>query len=361
MNADSSLRVEMFPRGMLVASGEDIPNGHSCRARMMVCEVARGDVNLDVLTELQTAAGAGVLKAAMAAYLKHVAGQDKSKLKTRFLELRQEAMKRIAVGHTRTPENIALMMLGIENFSDFAGTEVDAAKLREEAWTALIVAGEKQDQHQKDEQPAERFKTLLRGIFASGRAHIRDAQTGYAPDLYADRLGWIEKMCQVEVNGKWEILATARGEAIGWMEKIIDFDKDGFDLYLEPEATYAALRQFSVEQGHPMPWSKTALWKALNEAGLLESIDTAPEEDRQPRLTVRKTIYRQRTRVLHVNAEKVLEIDFAPTAPKADAGLTSDRLAIPTDLMWGWTDPPLGPTWTDLGHGWTDYLAELLD
>jgi hypothetical protein len=59
MNADSSLRTEMPPRGLLAASGEDTPSGHSLRARKMICEISPGDVDLPVLSEMQRAADRG--------------------------------------------------------------------------------------------------------------------------------------------------------------------------------------------------------------------------------------------------------------------------------------------------------------
>src|SRR5262249_32492194 len=61
MNADASLRPEMYPRGLILATGEDVPSGHSLRARMVVVEIGKGDVDLGRLTQLQAAAEAGTL------------------------------------------------------------------------------------------------------------------------------------------------------------------------------------------------------------------------------------------------------------------------------------------------------------
>jgi hypothetical protein len=297
MNADGSLRTEMHPRGLLAASGEDTPSGHSLRARKIICEISSGDVDLAVLTEMQSAADEGALKDAMASYIKYVGGQDKNLLKKRFAELRAEARKRVGGGHSRTPENAALLMLGIENMLEYAasiGADIDVAKLRGEAWEALLATGQEQDRHQRDEQPPERFMTLLRGLLSSGRAHIRNAESDYAPDS-ARLLGWTES----EFNEK--IVLRPGGHSIGWI------DESEENLFLDPNATYAEIQQFARIQGQPLPLTQGALWKHLREAGLLE-----PGEE--GRHTVKKSINGHRPRVLHLKMSKVLEIE-AVAAP----------------------------------------------
>jgi hypothetical protein len=257
----------------------------------MICEISPGDVHLTVLSDMQRAAGAGVLREAMASYIKYVAGQDKSSLKRRVMELRADATKKVGGGHSRTPENAALLMLGVENLLAYAasiGADLDGEKLRGEAWEALLATGQDQDRHQRDEQPAERFKALLQGLLSSGGAHIRDAYRGSPPG--ACMLGWTEK----EYGDKVRI--EPGGRSIGWI--------DGEDLFLEPDAAYAELQQFSQRQGHPLALTKGALWKRVGEAGLLE-----PGEE--GRHTVKKTIGDHRRRVLHLKASKVLENETA--------------------------------------------------
>jgi hypothetical protein len=225
----------------------------------------------------------------MAGYVRYVAAQDRSSFKRRVKELRAEAVKKFSGGHSRTPENAALLMLGVENFLAYAesiGAGLDAEKLRSEAWEALLATGQDQDRHQRDEQPAERFKALLQGLLSSGGAHIRDAYRGSPPG--ACMLGWTEK----EYGDKVQI--QPGGRSIGWI--------DGEDLFLEQDATYAELQQFAQRQGHTLALTKGALWKRLCEAGLLE-----PGEE--GRNTVKKTIGGHRPRVLHLKASKVLEIE----------------------------------------------------
>ena len=69
MRPDGSLRPVKPPRGLILSTGEDIPSGWSLRARMLIIEVAAGDVDRDVLTRCQRDAAAGRYAAAMSAYL----------------------------------------------------------------------------------------------------------------------------------------------------------------------------------------------------------------------------------------------------------------------------------------------------
>ena len=55
MNADGTLRPTYFPRCLIVATGEDVPIGHSLRARMNIVPVAKGDIEPHML--LASAAG----------------------------------------------------------------------------------------------------------------------------------------------------------------------------------------------------------------------------------------------------------------------------------------------------------------
>jgi hypothetical protein len=240
---------------------------------------------------MQRVAAKGTLKEAMAGYIKYVAGQDKSLFKKRFVELRSEATKRGSGGHTRTPENAALLMLGVENllaYAEHIGLEIDVDKLKEEAWEALLATGKEQDQHHRDEQPAERFKAMLRGLLSSKRAHVCGAHGTSPPRPHM--FGWTVKEYGDQVQ--WQ----SSGPSIGWI--------NGDDLFLEPDATFAELQQFAQKQGQPLGLTQSALWKRLREAGLLE-----PGEEK--RHTVKRMIGGHRLRVLHLKASKVLEIETA--------------------------------------------------
>ena len=45
MRADGGSRPTYYPRGLIVSTGEDVPSGQSLRARMLVLELAPGDID----------------------------------------------------------------------------------------------------------------------------------------------------------------------------------------------------------------------------------------------------------------------------------------------------------------------------
>jgi hypothetical protein len=70
MSADGRLRPQYAPRGVVLSTGEDVPKGHSLGARLLVVDVARGDVDTCRLTQAQQEAAQGTYAAAMAGYVR---------------------------------------------------------------------------------------------------------------------------------------------------------------------------------------------------------------------------------------------------------------------------------------------------
>ena len=53
MTSKAKIRNAFHPRGIVLATGEDVPNGHSLQARMILIRIAKGDIDIKVLSELQ--------------------------------------------------------------------------------------------------------------------------------------------------------------------------------------------------------------------------------------------------------------------------------------------------------------------
>ena len=58
-----------------MASGEDLPRGQSCRARLIILDFRRGDIAKGDLTKLQNHGRSGAFARAMAAYIAWLAPQ----------------------------------------------------------------------------------------------------------------------------------------------------------------------------------------------------------------------------------------------------------------------------------------------
>jgi len=286
MRPDGSLRPTYHPRGLIIASGEDVPRGQSLRARMLVLEVSPGDVDLDVLTEMQQSGADGLLASAMSGYVAWVAARM-DELKGQLAE-RQRHLRASAAGsgaHARTPETVASLYLGVETFFRFALevgaiTQARADELREEAWRTLGEAASAQAEHQATEEPTRQFAELLVAALAGGDAHMADAGTGEEPTGAAN-WGW-----RPNVDGD----PIPRGRRIGWLAE------DG-SVYLEPGVSFAVAQDMARRQGASLPIGQRTLWKRMAEKGLLASRETG-----RGRNTARATLNGKRMNVVHLTA-----------------------------------------------------------
>ena len=75
LRPDATMRPQKTPRGTVVSTGEDLPNGHSVRARLLIAEVGPDDINLDRLTEAQHLGITGHYARAMAGYIQWLSGR----------------------------------------------------------------------------------------------------------------------------------------------------------------------------------------------------------------------------------------------------------------------------------------------
>jgi hypothetical protein len=308
MRPDARLRPARPPRSLILSTGEDVPRGQSLAARLLVLELCPGELRWGPLADAQADAGDGRYASACAGYLQWVA-RGYAGLQSR-LRLEATALQRCAatIGtHKRTPRIVAELALGIALFLAFA--EDAAAITTEEAdaywrrgWSALVEAAVAQDAYQTGRDPAERFIQLLSEVLSSGRAHLKGL-SGEAPTNPAS-WGW-ERSSRRDLAG-WR----PRGTEIGWI--------DGEDLYLQPNAAYAAVQELARETGETLP-TRTVLNKRLNERGYLAST-----ESKRGKLQIRKQLDGERRSVLHFSRSTFSSAVGAQTAHAAPRAQQAD-------------------------------------
>jgi hypothetical protein len=298
MNADGSLRNTYISRSLIVTSGEDIARGQSLRARMYIIEIVAGDVNLEVLSDLQKKASEGILVGAMAAYLKWLAPQiDELKvtLPKRKNELRDEVMKQTS-GHMRAPDTIAGLLLGLEVFLTFAMeigvyNETQALDLWTRAIKALIDSDKMHQEVLEAEDPVKRFLNLLLTSFLTGTVHL-DAKAGGAPTVNPVKWGW--KVTTSPLGNS----ETPLGKLIGWI--------DGINLYLDADASFAAVQGIAVKQGSPITMTPITVRKRLEERGILIKSSDG-------KLIKMMTLDGSKRKVMHLLTTKVCEEEQSVT------------------------------------------------
>jgi hypothetical protein len=289
MQADATLRATRSPRGLILSTGEDVPQGQSLRARLLVLELGPRDLRWERVTECQGDAEEGRYAQALAGFVRWLAPRYDEQhrwLRTRVAELRQEASGEGQ--HRRTPEIVAHLTAALDCFLDYAHeagaiSEAEARALRKRAWKALGGAAQAQHAHQATGDPAERFLELFRAALAAGRAHVAGAD-GHEPDM-APSWGW--RMLDRAYD--WR----PQGDRVGWL--------DGEHLYLQPDASYAVAQRLARDQGQEFVLAPRTLHKRLSERELLVST-----EGGRNTLTVRRTLEGARRSVLHLHAASIL-------------------------------------------------------
>jgi hypothetical protein len=255
----SSVQQTMYPRGCVLSTGEDTPEGHSVRGRMMIREVQAGVIEADKLTKAQ---GNRPLYCGTVAWLaQQFAAEGVPDLKPRASLMRDELRE---IGHGRTPSMLGQMIAVLEDFLERCRvakfvSEKFARDAMGQAMNAIIEAGKEQNAFLEQTDPVEVFITTLRQMFAAGTAHIRSTSGGIPK--HAELMGWTS---EANVDGVKQY--KARGACIGWASAKKD------ELYLEPTACITLVKKVG---GAEIPLSKQTLIKRINEGGKLVRTDSA--------------------------------------------------------------------------------------
>jgi hypothetical protein len=296
MRADGSLRPEKPPRGTILATGEDLPRGHSVRARLMIIEVEPGDVDFARLSRCQHDAASGLYAKGNAAFIAWLAPQFDAvvqQFRKDSVSLRDKLAS--SASHRRVPAMIGELLAAFDLFLKFsveagALSEDQSADLRARCRTALQDSAERQEAHQAAADPVERYFSLVQSTLSSGRAHVATTD-GKAPAEPHQPTAW---GWQRDEDGGWR----ERGRLIGWIE--------GTDLLLDPESAFAEANRLAGDQGEAFGLSIHTLYKRLAEKGLLAGTD-------RKRHTERRMIGGVRRRVLHLRASILSE--SGPSGP----------------------------------------------
>jgi len=293
LDSTAKLRETKPPRALILSTGEDIPRGHSVRARLLILELPKGGIKTGDLTECQEDASKGLYAEAMGGFVRWLSGSYE-KARAEFdrivSECRGAALRNSA--HARTPEIVANLQAGFEMYLEFSAQSgaVDSSerdRLAKQCWEALRAAAAAQAKHQAATEPTSRFLESLRACLSSGRAHLQ-SRDGTMPDKMAGACGW-------RSTGAGN--CSPLGDCVGWV--------DGDAIYLESTAAYRAVQTAGRDVGEQLAVGEQTLKKRLHEKGLLASID----EKRQT-LTIRRSIAGSSKDVLHFLRSTIL-----PEAP----------------------------------------------
>jgi hypothetical protein len=283
LDSSANLRDSKPPRSLILSTGEDVPRGHSVRARLLILELPKGSIDTAALSICQSNAAEGLFCQSLSAFVRYVAGDyagvvgrlDRMVLASRDLGLRESA-------HARTPDIIANLQAGFELFIEFAEdhSAIDSAEHRELSERCKAALGEvarAQSKHHAISNPAKRFVAILASLLASGRVHFQSRHGG-APRELPQCWGWTN-----DSDGSW----NAHGPCVGWVG-----DEDAF---LDSTAAFGAVQAVGRDLGETLSVTELILRRRLRENGLLASVDEA-----RGTLTVRRSIMGATRDVLHL-------------------------------------------------------------
>jgi hypothetical protein len=276
------------PRALLLATGEEVPQGQSIRARLLIVEVALGEVDRATLSECQRSGEHGHLAGSMGAFVSWIGGRHdelQQRLQTRSREIRGQGRGRAI--HARLPAALAELQSGFEMWLKFAletgaiamGERMELEQRCERAFQELA---DRQIRYYQASDPALRFVGLLKNAIACGQGHVADRK-GKAPGS-AETWGWRRK----HKGEGWD----PQGTRIGWVT--------GVDLFLEPTVSYRIAQ--SVAGIERLTLSQQTLHHRLRESGLLASVDRGRQM-----VQVRRTLEGSPRQVLHLKATELAE------------------------------------------------------
>jgi hypothetical protein len=272
LDSTASLRDPKPPRTLILSTGEDIPRGHSIRARLLVLELSKGSIKPSQLSGCQSDAHQGLYAQAMGGFVQWLAGrydEARAAFDCKVSEYRASAVSNS--GHARTPDIVSSLQAGFAMCMEFAVAcravdNSERTRLTSRCWAALSDASAAQASHQVATEPAARFLELLRSVLTSGRAHLQ-ACNGGEPNRSPESCGW-----RRDSSGPW----SPMGDCIGWVK--------GDHVYLEPTAAYRVVQNAGRDIGDVLAVTEQTLNKRLHEKGFLASVDA-----KRQTLVIRKT------------------------------------------------------------------------
>ena len=293
----SGLQQTYYPRGLIISTGEDTPEGHSVRARMMILEITPGDVQAGSLTRAQKARPK--YSTVMAAYIKDLCTRPVH-LKVQVERIRNANLN---IGHTRTPPMMARLIATGTEVLHWAMTrklisEDDADDQATRMTAAITQAAKQQAKYLETTDPVEIFFAGLRQCLGATLAHIRSMNGGIPSK--ATLMGWTEEHAAGDMP-----TYKSHGPCIGW----IDWHTD--ELYLEINIGYTAVKKVC---GAELTLTKQTLLKRIKDAGLLVRTD-----DARQRNTIRITAEHHVRQVLAMAASTTLDCAERPNDDDTEA------------------------------------------
>lgn len=282
----SNMQTTFYPRGMLLSTGEDIPEGHSVRARMLIVELKPGDIESRVLTVAQN--NREQYPQAMADWIQWLAGNSSHEaIKCYSQKIRDE---HLTIGHARTPPIIGSLCATAQLLCEYAVdkgylTVDQTQELYNKAKAAIVLAGNNQPQYLEAADPVTAMLETIRLLLGSNMAHAKTKNGGIPDD--AEKYGWTAEKSPGQMAQY-----KSHGPRLGWV------DTEAGEFMLDP----TSLILIKKHSGGKLAITPQTLLKRMKEAGILQRCDEV-----RKRNTIRVTLEGHPRQVLVMNLNEVFD------------------------------------------------------
>jgi len=269
-------RTAYWSRGLILSTGEDLPDGESLRSRVLCLEWGAGDMCWPVLDGLQADRAAGLHAGLMAAFI-----QWQARDRDRAMKLRREAHADARRKLREAGENNRTGDIASDLWSAWPVLEAFAVELRimppaelaalgRRLWASILEMIGAQASIISEANPAERFKEGFTSCLGSGRGHLAHGELGDLPPEWKARCGW---------QGD-----QAKGPRLGYLAP-----RKG-EVWLIPSAAFQeAARMVSFGVGERALWKRLqeSEWLVLERVGRNKARRSLPEGGRPDFVVVR--------------------------------------------------------------------------
>lgn len=230
------VQTSRYPRGLILSTGEAVPETRSVRARLIVTQVADNVINQHRLIKAQQNGKQGLHVLAMNNFIRWLAEHHDAVAGSLDADLdRRRQVFELPGQHKRASTNAAQLMLGFDWCLRFA-TEQKAIRRRtadaienqcRDALIAVTIA--QRDFQHGGATEVDKFISLLRTVFHLKRGHV-ESMKSHCPGI-----GWGWKL-----RDSWRG-HTPCGPHLGWLDT--GPATTPTDLYLLPDLAYRQCQQ----------------------------------------------------------------------------------------------------------------------
>ncbi|GHF32264.1 hypothetical protein HNQ07_000432 [Deinococcus metalli] len=298
LTADRKSRAALYPRGLIATSAEDLPRGHSNRARLVMVEVLRPLIDSPAKSAAYHAgeerAAVGVYALALAGFVQAVASAFEDVRAGSAAHLRRvRALAPDFQGvHGRTGDAAAELAYGWEVFLSYAVavgavSTSEAGALWERVTGALGETARGQGEHLQDADPVARALAVLSGLLAQGRVYLEDLRVGGKPEAHAAPLcGW-QRHGDRGQYGEEDTFTTKPGAVMVGYYSRAGGNEWGHFL---PDGLHEAVQRAVTGQGGAALPDPSKLWGNLRDRLHAAGLMKCDREGTRVRATARATL-----------------------------------------------------------------------